>query len=127
MKILVVEDQPTEMKLAVHVLSAAGHEVDRANAADQALAHIKDDRPSVILLDLSLPGMDGLTLARKLKSDPATRGIPIVAMTSYPEKFSSADALDAGCDAYLPKPVSTRTLPETLVAVVQNAEGDAAP
>jgi len=126
MKILVVEDQPTEMKLAVHVLSAAGYAVDHAIAADQALTAIKDDRPSVILLDLSLPGMDGLTLARKLKTDPATSGIPIVAVTSYPEKFSREEALEAGCDAYLNKPVSTRTLPETLAAVVQNAEGNSA-
>jgi len=123
MKILVVEDQPTEMKLAVHVLTAAGYEVDRADAADQALAAIKEDRPSAILLDLSLPGMDGMTLVRKLKADPSTSGIPIVAVTSYPEKFSSAEALEAGCDAYLHKPVSTRTLPQTLAAVVQNAEG----
>ncbi|HEY4643069.1 MAG TPA: response regulator, partial [Thermoanaerobaculia bacterium] len=66
---------------------------------------------------------DGLTLARKLKSDPATNDILIVAVTSYPEKFTMADALAAGCDAYLQKPVSTRTLPETLRAVVENAEG----
>lgn len=127
MKILVVEDQPTELKLAVHVLSAAGHEVDRAMAADQALTAIKEDRPSVILLDLSLPGVDGLTLARKLKSDPATSGIPIVAVTSYPEQFSSSEVMAAGCDAFLHKPVSTRTLPETLAAVVENAEGNTAP
>jgi two-component system cell cycle response regulator DivK len=123
MKILVVEDQPAELKLALHVLSAAGFHVDHAEAADQALAAIKEDRPTIILLDLSLPVMDGLTLARKLKADPATRDILIVAVTSYPEKFSMADALEAGCDAYLPKPVSTRTLPATLTAVVQNAEG----
>jgi two-component system cell cycle response regulator DivK len=123
MKILVVEDQPAELKLALHVLSAAGFDVDHAGAADQALAAIKEDRPTIILLDLSLPVMDGLTLARKLKADPATRDILIVAVTSYPEKFSMADALEAGCDAYLPKPVSTRTLPATLTAVVENAEG----
>jgi CheY-like chemotaxis protein len=123
MKILVVEDQPAELKLAVHVLSAAGFEVDQAAAADQALAAIREDRPTIILLDLSLPGTDGLTLARKLKADPATRDILIVAMTSYPEKFSMTDALEAGCDAFLPKPVSTRTLPATLTAVVENAEG----
>jgi CheY-like chemotaxis protein len=122
MKILVVEDQPTEMKLAVHVLSAAGFEVDQANAAEDAMAAIKRDTPNIILLDMSLPGVDGLTLARRLKADPATRDILIVAITSYPEKFSMADALDAGCDAFLPKPVSTRTLPATLAAVVENAE-----
>jgi CheY-like chemotaxis protein len=123
MKILVVEDQPNELKLALHVLSAAGFDVDHAMAAEQALAAIKEDRPTIILLDLSLPVMDGLTLARRLKADPATRDILIVAVTSYHEKFSRAEALAAGCDAYLPKPVSTRTLPATLAAVVENAEG----
>lgn len=122
MKILVVEDQAIESKLVVHVLSAAGHEVARAEAADEALAAIKEDHPNVILMDLALPGMDGLTLVRKLKADPATRDIHIVAVTSYPEKFSMADALAAGCDAYLGKPLSTRTLPATLTDVVNKAE-----
>jgi CheY-like chemotaxis protein len=127
MKILVVEDQATEMKLAVHVLSAAGFEVGQAAAAEEAVAAIKEDPPNIILLDMSLPGVDGLTLARKLKADPATRGILIVAVTSYPERFRIEDALAAGCDAYLPKPVSTRTLPETLRTVVKNAESDGTP
>jgi CheY-like chemotaxis protein len=126
-KILVVEDQPVELKLAVHVLSAAGHEVDRAIAAEQALAAIEKNRPTVILLDLSLPGMDGLTLARKLKGDPSTSDILIIAVTSYPEKFTMAEAMEAGCDAFLHKPVSTRTLPETLRAVVDNAESGGNP
>jgi CheY-like chemotaxis protein len=124
MKILVVEDQPAELKLAVHVLSAAGHEVAPATAAEEALAAIAANRPTIILLDLSLPGMDGLTFARKLKADPSTNDILIVAVTSYPEKFSMAEALEAGCDAYLHKPVSTRTLPETIRAVVENAQSD---
>jgi CheY-like chemotaxis protein len=126
-KILVVEDHPTELKLAVHVLSAAGHEVAPAIAASDALAAIAADRPTIILLDLAMPGMDGLTLARKLKADPSTSGILIVAVTSYPEKFTRAAAMEAGCDAYLHKPVSTRTLPETLRAVVEKAENDGAP
>jgi two-component system cell cycle response regulator len=122
MKILVVEDQAIESKLAVHVLSAAGHDVTHADAADEALAAIKADHPTVILMDLLLPGMDGLTLVRKLKADPATRDIPIVAITSHPEKFPMADVLAAGCDAYLGKPINTRTLPTTLTDVVENAE-----
>ncbi|HXA15812.1 MAG TPA: response regulator [Thermoanaerobaculia bacterium] len=122
MKILVVEDQVIESKLAVHVLSAAGHDVTRAEAADEALAAIKADHPTVILMDLLLPGMDGLTLVRKLKADPATRDIPIVAITSHPEKFTMAEVLAAGCDAYLRKPINTRTLPATLTDVVENAE-----
>jgi CheY-like chemotaxis protein len=123
MKILVVEDQPIELKLAVHVLSAAGHNVECADAAEKVLAVIKEDRPNVILLDLLLPGMDGLTLARRLKADPATRDIVIVAITSNPEKYSMAQALAAGCDAYIEKPLSTRTLGEILTEVVESAEG----
>jgi len=122
MKILVVEDQAIESKLAIHVLSAAGHEVTGADAADQALAAIKDDRPNIILVDLLLPGMDGLALVRKVKSDPATRDIQIVAVTSHPEKYSRAAALAAGCDAYLEKPLSTRTLPATLSDMAKNTE-----
>jgi CheY-like chemotaxis protein len=123
MKILVVEDQPTEMKLAVHVLSAAGFEVGQATAAEEAIAAIRRDAPNIILLDMSLPGVDGLTLARELKADPSTRHILIVAVTSFPERFRKDEVLAAGCDAYLPKPVSTRALPITLAAVLKNAEG----
>ncbi|HXH37348.1 MAG TPA: response regulator [Thermoanaerobaculia bacterium] len=122
MKILVVEDQAIELKLAVLVLSAAGHDVTRAEAADQALASIRADEPDLILMDLWMPGIDGLMLVRRLKADRATRDIHIVAVTSYPEKFSRAEAIQAGCDAYLGKPLNTRDLPEVLAAVVENAE-----
>jgi CheY-like chemotaxis protein len=118
MKILVIEDHPAELKLAHQVLSAAGHSVNNAEAAEQAFASIKEDRPEIILLDMSLPGMDGMALVRRLKSDPATRGIHVVAVTSYPEMFPRDEALKAGCDAYLVKPLSTRTLPQTLTEVV---------
>jgi CheY-like chemotaxis protein len=123
-KIFVVEDEPVELKLAVQVLTAAGHDVDRARAAEEALTAIRDDRPDVILLDISLPGMDGLALARELKSHPLTCHIPIVAVTSYPEEFPKSEAMAAGCDAYVPKPLSTRLLPQMLVALVANAELD---
>lgn len=122
MRIFVVEDQPVELKLAVTVLSAAGHEVGRANAAEQALAEIHQSLPDVILLDLSLPGMNGFDLARKLKSDPATSSIPIVAVTSYPERFSEAQAKAAGCDAYLRKPLNTRMLPDLLAELGSRME-----
>jgi CheY-like chemotaxis protein len=122
MKILVIEDQPTQLKLAHHVLSADGHNVSDAGAADQAFAAIKIDRPQIILLDLVLPGMDGLALARKLRTDPETHDIPIVAVTSYPEKYSRAAALAAGCDAYFVKPINTRELSGQLNALADNGE-----
>ncbi|HVR42366.1 MAG TPA: response regulator [Thermoanaerobaculia bacterium] len=121
MKILVVEDQPTDLKLAVEVLRAAGHQVDHADAAPRARAAIERQRPDVILMDLSLPETDGLAIARDLKADPATRAIHIVAITSYPDDFSRSEALAAGCDAYLAKPVDTRALPGILTGVVESA------
>jgi len=122
MKILVVEDQAIESKLAVHVLIDAGHEVTGVDVAEAAMAAIKADPPNIILMDLLLPGMDGLTLIRKLKADPETRDIQIVAVTSHPEKYSRGMAMAAGCDAYLEKPLSTRTLPGTLTEIVKKAE-----
>ena len=117
MKILVIEDHPTQLKLAHVVLSAAGHQVSDATAAEQAFAAIKADRPQIILLDLALPDMDGLTLARRLKADPATRDIHIVAVTAYPEEYSKAAALAAGCNAYIVKPINTRKLSDQLSAI----------
>ena len=118
MKILVIEDQPAELTLARQVLAAEGHKVAGATAAEYSFQRIKEEKPDIILLDMNLPGMDGLTLARKLKADEATRNIHIVAVTSFPERFSRAKALEAGCDAYLVKPLSTRTLPQQLNEVL---------
>jgi CheY-like chemotaxis protein len=122
MKVLVVEDHVTQLKLANHVLSASGHNVSDAANAEQAFISIKADRPEVILLDLTLPGMDGLTLARKLKADPETREIHVVALTSYPEKYSKSAALAAGCDAYLVKPMDTRKLSDQLITASEGGD-----
>lgn len=124
MKILVIEDQPIELKLAGRVLEAAGFTVNSIDAAEEAFASIKADRPQLILLDMGLPGMDGLALVRKLKADPETRGIHVVAITSYPEKFSQAEAMEAGCDGYLSKPISTRKLPQQLSDVAGRGTRD---
>jgi CheY-like chemotaxis protein len=122
MKILIVEDHPTQLKLAHQVLSADGHDVSDAEAADQAFAAIKTDRPLLVLVDLVLPGMDGLALVRKLKAEPLTRDILVVALTSYPEQYPKLAALEAGCDAYLLKPISTRDLSGQLSAVAMRGE-----
>lgn len=111
MRVLVIEDHPSQLKLANLVLSAAGHSVSAAEAAEKALAAIQQDKPEVILLDMALPGMDGLTFVKKLKKDPETQNICVIAVTSFPEHFSKNAALAAGCDAYIEKPISPRTLP----------------
>ena len=110
MNILLVEDDPTDMKLLSAVLKYSGHRILEKASAEQAADEIKARQPEVILLDLKLPGMGGLALVRRLKQDPATKHIPIVAITSVPETFSKSAALAAGCDAYIVKPVDTRKL-----------------
>jgi len=119
MKILVIEDHAADLKLADLVLNTAGHDVNTAEAAEPAFAAIQEDRPQLILLDLDLPGMDGLAMARKLKADPDTRDIHIVAVTFYSERYPKAAALAAGCDAYLLKPINTRELSGQLTAVAE--------
>jgi CheY-like chemotaxis protein len=110
MKILVVEDEPSSLKLAHLVLVADGHDVTQAEAAEQAMDEIVRSQPDVILLDLELPGIDGLTLARNLKRDSKTQHIAIVAITAYPEKYPREQAMAAGCDGYIMKPINTRKL-----------------
>ncbi len=109
--ILVVDDNPINLKLAVDVLAAEGYEVERAIDADQAMQAIRNRRPELILMDVALPGMDGLTLTRRLKADEATRGIRIVALTAFAMKGDDQKARDAGCDGYIAKPIDTRRLP----------------
>lgn len=118
LKVLVVEDSRSDLKLAEHVLVAAGHQVTGAGAAQQALEAVKRSQPQIILLDLVLPDIDGLALVRALKADPATASIPVVAVTAFPECFPKATLLEAGCDAYLVKPLDVQTLPGQLEEVV---------
>ena len=110
-KILVIEDDPTHSKLASLVLEAEGHKVHAIETAEQAFSEIEQNRPDVILLDLHLPMMDGLTLAQQLRADPEFRAIPVVVLTSYPDRFAKKDVLAAGCESYVIKPIDTRTFP----------------
>ena len=112
--ILIVDDNPTNLKLVAYLMSANGYEVTTAQDADAALAALARNPPQLILMDLQLPGVDGLELTRKLKSDPATKSIIIIAVTAYAMKGDEARALAAGCDAYITKPIDTRGLPLTI-------------
>ena len=109
-----MDDNPTNLKLVRVLLSAEGYEVRTAMDAEEALAVIREFQPRLILMDIQLPGMDGLTLTRKLKADPETRDTIVVAVTAYAMKGDEARALAAGCDGYIAKPIDTRTLPKTL-------------
>jgi CheY-like chemotaxis protein len=106
--ILVVDDNPVNAKLAGFLLEAAGYGVLVAENADEAMIRIAQQRPDLILMDLQLPGTDGLTLTRQLKADPRFALIPIVALTASAMKGDEEKALQAGCDGYLAKPLDTR-------------------
>jgi len=108
--ILVVEDNPANRMLIEAVLQADGYRVNTARTAPEALASIQADRPDLILMDIQLPGQDGLSLTRQLKSDPAQAGIPVVAMTAHAMTADRQRSLDAGCVGYIAKPFDTRLI-----------------
>ena len=109
--ILIVDDNPSNTKLLAFLLSTKGYEVRTAANADEALAVLAEWTPRLILMDIQLPGIDGLTLTRQLKADPRTSGIPIIAATAYAMKGDEERALQAGCSGYITKPIDTRQLP----------------
>jgi two-component system cell cycle response regulator DivK len=112
--ILIVDDNAVNLKLLRITLAVAGYDVRTAVDAEQAIALIRTFVPRLILMDVQLPGMDGLTLTRQLKADPATRDAVVLAVTAYAMKGDEARALEAGCDGYLTKPIDTRTLASTV-------------
>ena len=113
-RILIVDDNATNLKLVAYLMKANGYTVDTALDAESAIVAIRNNHPDVILMDIQLPGIDGLELTRRLKADPATHHIVIVAVTAYAMKGDQAKALAAGCDDYITKPIDTRALPETI-------------
>jgi sigma-B regulation protein RsbU (phosphoserine phosphatase) len=123
LSVLVVDDDPTDLKLVHSLLTSEGHTVTEAKDAEQALLILTKSRPDIILIDMELPGMNGFALARELKHLPETVGIPIIAMTAYPEHFSQGAASVHGFSAYFVKPINTRTLvPEIVAAALRGCE-----
>ena len=104
-RILVVEDNPANMKLAVFLLHSAGHTVFSATDAEAGLTLARDEQPNLILMDIQLPGIDGLEATALLKRDGATRAIPVIALTALAMKGDEERILAAGCDSYISKPL----------------------
>lgn len=119
LRALIVEDNPANCLLAQSVLRRAGYVTDAAETAEEALERLRLHRPDVILMDMQLPGVDGLTLTSRLKTDPATADIAIVAVTARAMPGDRARMLAAGCDGYIAKPINTRTLADELAAILQ--------
>jgi two-component system, cell cycle response regulator DivK len=112
--ILVVDDNPAQLKLLSALLERAGHPVRTAPDANEAIALLRTFRPTLILMDIQLPGIDGLTLTRMLKSNPSLRDIIIVGVTAYSMQEDEDRVRAAGCDGYLSKPIDTRALPDVI-------------
>jgi CheY-like chemotaxis protein len=121
-RILVVDDNPINLGLISELLAFEGYEVIKAMDAEQAQIILADTLPDLILMDIALPGMDGLTLTRLLKGDARTRHIRIVALTAFAMKGDEQKAVDAGCDGYLTKPIDTRELPRKVAGYLALAD-----
>jgi two-component system cell cycle response regulator DivK len=118
-KVLVVEDNPANMRLAVFLLRTAGHVVLSATDAETGLALARAEQPNLILMDIQLPGMDGLAATVQLKQDASTRAIPVVALTALVMKGDEERIRAAGCDAYISKPTRHQEFMATVVAQLE--------
>jgi CheY-like chemotaxis protein len=117
--ILIIDDNPTNLKLAADVLAMEGYAIETAVDAEKAEEILKRTKPDLILMDIALPGMDGLTLTRKLRANDVLKELPVIAMTAFAMKGDEQKALDAGCDSYITKPLDTRKLPQQVAAFLR--------
>jgi two-component system cell cycle response regulator DivK len=131
--VLVIEDNPTNMKLTSLILHNAGHSVLRAVDAETGMGLARVEQPDLILMDIQLPGMDGLAATAILKQDPATAGIPVIALSALAMNADAERSMRAGCDAHIVKPLRynelyvamERLLLEPPVAAAPNTSGSA--
>ena len=120
-KVLIVEDNSANMTLAVFLLQSAGHAVLSARDAEAGLTLARDEQPDLILMDIQLPGMDGLQATGLLKRDDATRGIPVIALTALAMKGDEERIRAAGCDGYIAKPMRYQEFLATIAAQLVGA------
>ena len=113
-KILIIEDNPANMTLATFLLQSAGHSVLPATDAETGLTSARADQPDLILMDIQLPGMDGLQATAVLKGDATTRDIPVIALTALAMKGDEERIRAAGCDGYIAKPLAYKDFLATI-------------
>jgi two-component system, cell cycle response regulator DivK len=120
--ILIVDDNATNLKLARVLLTVEGYVIRTANDAEEALKILETFAPRLILMDVQLPGLDGLELTRRLKADPGRRDIVILALTAYAMKGDAERARAAGCDGYITKPIDPGTLPAVIATFLSGRD-----
>ena len=118
--ILVIEDNPLNMKLVKGLLKIGNYKMLEANDAESGIQLIREQQPDLVLMDIQLPGMDGLAATKILKEDSDLKDIPIVALTSYAMQGDKEKALEAGCSGYIAKPIDTRKFLETLALYLED-------
>jgi CheY-like chemotaxis protein len=121
-KILIIEDNLMNLELATDLLEVNGFVVATAQTAEEGLRLARELLPDLVLMDFSLPGMDGLSATKHLKADPATRHLTVVGLTANAMKGDEQIALNAGCDGYLTKPIDTRTFAATVKQFIASAD-----
>jgi two-component system cell cycle response regulator DivK len=119
--VLVVEDNPANMTLATFLLKSAGYAVLSATDAEAGLALARTEQPDLVLMDIQLPGMDGLEACAILKKSSATRDIPVIALTALAMKGDEERIRAAGCDGYIAKPLAYREFLATIAARLQKS------
>jgi CheY-like chemotaxis protein len=119
-KILLVEDNEVNRRLAEFLLRSKGYQVREAANAQEAFDMLKSERPDLIVMDIQLPGMDGLEATKKIKQQPATADIPVLAVTSYAMKGDREKALAAGCVGYITKPIDKLTFIQEIASHLGN-------
>lgn len=120
-RILIIEDNLLNLELATDLLTAHGFVVASAQSAEEGLRMAHALLPDLVLMDFSLPGMDGLSATKVLKADPATCHLTVVALTANAMKGDEEAALNAGCDGYLTKPINTRTFTTAVIKFIASA------
>ncbi|MBW2690181.1 MAG: response regulator, partial [Deltaproteobacteria bacterium] len=120
-KILIVEDNSMNLELATDLLEAAGYFVIQAGSAEEGLKLARADSPDLILMDIGLPGMDGLEATGVLKQDLAITDIPVIALTAHAMQGDEEKALASGCAGYITKPIDTRTFSKTVSQFIDSA------
>ena len=124
-RILVVEDNPLNLKLVRDVLTAYGYEIVEAQTGEDGVSLAADCAPDLVLMDLQLPGIDGYEALRRIRQDPRTGEVPVVALTAFAMREDRERTADAGFDGYLSKPISVRELPTQVDDFLSNGHRDA--
>ena len=120
-KILIIEDNPMNMELTTDLLKVSGYVVIQADTAELGISIAQSEKPDLIIMDIGLPVMNGLSAVEILKKDEKTKDIPILALTSYAMKGDREKILEAGCEGYLAKPIDTRKFADEVKAILKKA------